>query len=81
MNIVPKMRTIKAAAEEIKQADKDSAISEFHIRQLVKQGKLPHIKAGNKVLINMDLLNKYLSDPSSNITIEQEESPIKPINI
>ena len=56
-----RIRTIKQAIELIKSQDPDTAISEFHLRQLVIQKKLICHKAGSKYLIDMDKLEAVLS--------------------
>lgn len=62
---LPRMRTIKEAAAEIKAIDSGTAITEYHIRQLALSGILPRIKAGKKYLINLDLLIEYLTNPDA----------------
>lgn len=57
---MPKMRTIQEAAAEIKERDPNTAITPYAIRQMVLNGNLPHIKAGKKYLINLDVLERYL---------------------
>ena len=59
---LPRMRTIKEAAEEIKLTDPQSAIKEYFIRDLVASGQIPHIRAGRKILINLDKLFEYLQE-------------------
>jgi hypothetical protein len=56
------MRTIKEAAEEIRQSDPQSAVREYFIRDLVVSGQIPHIRAGRKILINLDRLYAYLQN-------------------
>ncbi len=62
---LPRMRTTKEAAAEIKAADPNTAITEYHIRQLALSGVLPRVKAGRKLLINLDTLIEYLTDPTA----------------
>lgn len=62
---LPRMRTTKEAAAEIKAADPNTAITEYHIRQLALSGVLPRVKAGRKLLINLDTLIEYLQDPTA----------------
>ncbi len=57
---MPRMRTIQEAAKELKKADPETAVTPYAIRQLVITGKLPFVSVGNKRLINMDTLEKYL---------------------
>ena len=44
----------------IKETAKRSNISEYCIRRLVKQGKIPHIKTGVKVLICWERFVQFL---------------------
>lgn len=62
---LPRMRTVSEAAAEIKAADPNTAITEYHIRQLALSGVLPRIKAGRKLLINLDALIEYLTNPTA----------------
>jgi hypothetical protein len=62
---IPRMRTVKEAAAELKEIDPHTAITEYHIRQLALQGVLPRVQAGKKLLINLDTLIEYLENPTS----------------
>lgn len=62
---IPRMRTVKEAAAEIKQLDSGTAMTEWHIRQLALQGVLPRVQAGKKLLINLDTLFEYLENPQA----------------
>ena len=61
----PRMRTVKEAAQELKALDSHTAVTEYHIRRLALQGVLPKVKAGKKVLINLDTLIEYLQNPNA----------------
>lgn len=50
----PTMLTIKEAAALV------DGLTEYRIRQLCITGQLPHIMAGNKYLINKDVLLRYI---------------------
>jgi len=74
-----RMRTINQAITEIKQADQNTAITERAIRRLITTNAVPSIKIGCKYLVDMDNLERYLSDPPS---IQHEEPHvIRPINV
>ena len=62
---LPRMRTIKEAAAELKALDEHTAVTEYHIRQLALSGVLPRVQAGKKLLINLDLLIEYLTNPDA----------------
>lgn len=52
-NTVPRMRTIPQTA-------KLTGFSEYTLREWVKEGKLTHVKAGRKTLINLDKFYEFL---------------------
>ena len=62
---IPRMRTVHEAAQELKQLDPSTAVTEYHIRRLVLDGVLPRIKAGKKYLINLDSLLEYFNGEAS----------------
>ncbi len=59
---MPRMRTIPEAAAELRKVDPNTAVTPYAIKQMVLNGEIPHIKAGKKRLINMDILERYLSE-------------------
>ena len=69
---LPRMRTIKELVEEIKQIDPHTAIREYYARDLVNKNKIPYVRAGRKILINLDGFVEYLRDPE---TDKQEPMP------
>ncbi len=54
-DIIPRFLTIREAA-------KTGILSEYRLRCMEKAGELPCIYAGNKCLINIDLLIAQLND-------------------
>lgn len=62
---LPRMRTVKEAVAEIKTIDPDTAVTFYQVRRLVLRGVLPTVSAGNKRLINLDLLIEYLQNPTA----------------
>jgi len=58
---VPRMRTLSEVYAYIKAADPDTAISANYVRRLIISGKIPRVKCGKKYLIDIDLLQDYLS--------------------
>lgn len=54
-----RIRTIRAAHQEVKAADPGTCITETAIRNLVVTGRVPSIKHGRKYLISMDDLYAY----------------------
>lgn len=55
-----RMRLIKEAAAELKERDPKTAITEYALRRMVKSGELPSVCAGNRYLVNMDVLERFL---------------------
>ena len=62
---VPRMRTVNEAAQELKALDPHTAMTPYHIRRLCLTGILPTVKAGKKILLNLDTLIEYMQDPSA----------------
>lgn len=56
---LPRMRTAKKAAEEIKAMDPDTDVTAHAIMRLIKDGKIPMRKSGNRYLVNLDTLLDY----------------------
>lgn len=56
---LPRMRTIKEASRE-------TGISQHAIRQWVKSGQVPAVYAGSKALINLDRLLDFLNGGAVN---------------
>lgn len=59
-NTLPKMRTIRDCAKEIKNTDSSTAITESSIRKLVNEKIVPCIKIGNRCLVDLDFLINYI---------------------
>lgn len=55
---IPTMLTIKETAKLFKA----NGISETYIRRGVNSGKIPHVYAGRKILVNVDRFIDYLND-------------------
>ena len=68
--VPPPMRGIRQAISELRAADPNTALTERALRRLVLSAELPSVKVGRKYLINMNVLNSYLSG---------EYGPIKPV--
>lgn len=54
----------------IRQVAKTGLLSEYSLRKLAKQGRLPAIFVGNKCLINLEQLKQQLCNLPGNITKE-----------
>jgi len=51
--------------EYFRQEDPESGITEYYLRGLVKQNKVPVFYAGRKCLVNLDKLIEYLNSELS----------------
>jgi len=58
---MPRMRTISEAAKYIREADPATALTETAIRRLIVTGELPCVRIGVKYLLDLDVLEGYLS--------------------
>ena len=59
---MPRMRTIEQAAAELKATDPHTAFAKNANRQLGLSGAIPAISVGNKRLICMEQLEKFLTE-------------------
>ncbi len=57
---LPRVRTARQAAEELKRLDPETKLCERHIRFLMQSGQVPTIHAGKRLFINLDILLDYL---------------------
>jgi hypothetical protein len=71
MRSLARMRTAQQVYDYLHKEDPESSVSLWYIRSLMKQGKIPVIKAGCKYLINLDKFMEFLnSEP-----IDEDEIP------
>ena len=62
---IPRMRTVSEAAAELRALDPHTAMTPYHIRRLCLDGVLPTVKAGKKILLNLDILLEYMQNPTA----------------
>jgi len=67
---LPRMRTIPSAIKYFKTKDPETAVNEWWLRKQIKQGLVPSIKAGKRFLVDLDVLERYLSGSNLNIIPE-----------
>lgn len=58
---LPRMRTAANVVKEIKAMDPGSNVSEHWVRQIAKSGRVPVVRAGRKILINLDEVLELLN--------------------
>lgn len=80
MNAIPRMRTIKQAINELKEKDSQTAFTETALRRAVLSGQIPHIRAGNKILVNLDIVESYLSGTLDGSVNASEASKIRALS-
>lgn len=61
---IPRMRTLDAAFEYVKQCDPETSLTKYALRQAVVSGALPTVKAGKKYLINLQVLEDWMQGGS-----------------
>ena len=70
----PRMRTRDNAIALLRELDPGTGMSRNAIDQLIRKGKVPTVKIGNKVLLNFDTLLDVVAN-GINDDIEPEPSP------
>ena len=57
---LPRIRSAKEAASELRKLDPGTKFCEHHIRYLMRSGAVPMITAGCRQFVNLDTLIEYL---------------------
>lgn len=71
---LPRIRSAKEAAEELKKIDPHTRFCERHIRYLMRSGAVPMITAGRRQFVNLDTLIEYLAEHPVLELLEQEQT-------
>ena len=58
---LPRMRIAKKAAEELKKLDPETYLTEPVLRRLMKEGLIPYVRVGSRMLLNLDWLIEQLA--------------------
>lgn len=58
-----RMRSIKDTAKYFRELDPETELTEYTLRQMIKEGTIPTVKTGNKFLINLDQLLAMFGSP------------------
>ncbi len=56
------VRTIKETIKELKAIDPGCQLTEWQLRQLVKEEKIPAMMAGKKALLSVETVKRYLEE-------------------
>lgn len=62
---LPRMRTAKAAAQELRKIDPNTVFRECHIRYLMNSGQIPVCSSGRRKFVNLDQLIDFLERSDS----------------
>ena len=52
--LIPRMRTAAKIVAELRAMDPGCEVTEYYIRQLIREGAVPVVWAGHKALVNLD---------------------------
>ncbi len=72
---IPRMWTAAKIVAEIRALDPDTEVTEFHIRQMAKDGTVPVVWAGRKALINLDDVLDLMRQGTSSVRGTPSGSP------
>ena len=65
--LIPRMRTAAKIVAELRAMDPGCEVTEYYIRQLIREGAVPVVWAGHKALVNLDdvidLLQQWTQRP------------------
>ena len=61
------LRTINKALDELKLRDPETAITKNMLREMIIQRVIPYAKAGNRYLVDVDVIEQYFKDTTSGI--------------
>lgn len=61
------LRTINKAYEELRARDPETAITKNLLREMVTQGVIPSARAGNRYLVDVDVVERYFMDTTQGL--------------
>lgn len=77
---LPPVRTVEQIYNDIKTADKNSAISLNYIKRIISKYEIPYAMSGNKKMYNEKLVFDYISKELSFVE-EEKTSTIVPAKV
>lgn len=77
-NTCPQWRSIQKAAETLKQQDNGTAITQWRIRQLVKEGKISYKQDGRRKLVDLNEIKRYYQN-SVKVQKQNQKGKLKAI--
>ncbi|MBR3126363.1 MAG: hypothetical protein IKF42_13205 [Mogibacterium sp.] len=57
-----KLRTIEQTIAELRAEDPGCQLTDWALRQLVREGAIPSIKIGKKSLLSIEAVERYVND-------------------
>ena len=57
-----RIRTISQAYNLIRFEDPETGLTEYMIRKLVLEGKIPSIRSGNRFYVDVDVVQNYIAN-------------------
>ena len=76
---LPPVRTVEQIYNDIKTADKDSAISLNYIKNIIRKHNIPYAMSGNKKMYNEKLVFDYINKELS--FVEEKTTVIVPAKV
>lgn len=58
---LPRMRIAKKAAAELKKLDPETYLTEATLRRLMRDGRIPYVQVGSRMLVNLDWIIERLA--------------------
>ena len=74
-----RMRTIDQAIAQLRQDDPQSCLTRHALRQMVLSGAVPHVRAGQKYLVNYDGLLSVLAGEAKSAELDAQYGQIRRI--
>lgn len=58
---IPRMRTARGVVDLIRAEDPETGITEYHVRKIIKSGKVNVVTSGKKMLVDADKIIEVLA--------------------
>ena len=67
-----KLRTISETINELKAYDPGCQLTDWALRQMVKEGKIPYVSVGKKALLSVEAVERYIDNQLNRGQTNQE---------
>lgn len=78
---MPRMRIASGVLAIIKETDPETQITLHFIRRIIKSGKVPVAKVGNKSLVDADMLIQYIAEGNGYVESEPLAQGIRKVQV